>query len=381
MTRKIKLLVDGHLFDGMYQGSRTFLKGLYMNLANSDHLDISIAANDLDNLEQEFSDISGSLNFIRLNSHRRIPRLLFEFPTLIRKHGFDYAHFQYIDPPVKACRTIITIHDVLFLEFVDDFSWAYRQKKHLFKLAAKRADILTTDSEYSRQAIHRYLDIPLNDIDVIRPALEAPFFAPATQSSRDAARLSVQQHFGIERYILYVSRIEPRKNHIMLLRSYLELQLWKQNIHLIFVGKDSIECKPLKAMLASIGEEVKPFLHHYEKVEHGMLIDLFRAASISVYPTRAEGFGYPPLEAAALGTETLTSDATCLSEFEFFGERFFDPDNIDVLKGKLSAILSDSFDGPDMGSISRYIHEHFAWKQTAEKMESLICRQAMEQEA
>lgn len=377
MARKIKILVDAHLFDGMFQGSRTFLKGLYAKLSESDALDIYLAAHDVNNLEREFSGIDGTLNFIKLNSASKVKRLLVDFPVMIHQHKFDYAHYQYIDAPIKLCKTIITIHDILFLEFTEDFSWLYRQKKYLFQLAASRADILTTDSEYSRQAIHRYLKAPLEDIHVVRPALEKNFFEESSQEIVQLSRSNILSSLRLEKYILYVSRIEPRKNHDILLRAYLDLKLWEQGYHLVFVGKTSIDNPRLDVLYESMSSNVRRFVHHYESVSHSQLIDLFRAATLFVYPTRAEGFGYPPLEAGAMGVETLTSNATCLSEFEFFQDRFFNPDDLEGLKAKISAILANRYSGPTMADISKTIRDNFGWVNTATVMEKLICKNFM----
>ena len=373
MARKIKILVDAHVFDGMFQGSRTFLKGLYAKLSESDLFDIYLAAHDEENLEQEFSGISGSINFVKLSSPSKVRRLLIDFPSIINKHKFDYAHFQYIDPPIKLCKTIITIHDVLFLEFTEDFSWLYRQKRHLFKLAALRADILTTDSQYSRLAIRRYLNIPMENIHVVRPALENNFFEPPSNTSLQLSRQKIRDALQLDKYILYVSRVEPRKNHEILLRAFLDLELWRQGYHLVFVGKTSILNQRLNELYESITKDISGFVHHFENVSHELLIDLLRAASLFVYPTRAEGFGYPPLEAGALGVETLMSNATCLSEFEFFKDRFFNPDDLEGLKKKMSLILAGHYEGPAMSNISEIIQNSFGWSNSADVLKKLIC--------
>ena len=372
MKNKIKILVDAHVFDGIFQGSRTFLKGLYTKLSDSDSLDIYLAANDVTNLQEEFSDIPGNLKFIKLNSASKIQRLLIDFPRVIDKNKFDYAHFQYIDPPIKICKTIITVHDVLFLEFTEDFSWAYRQKKYLFKLAASRSNILTTDSQYSRHAIHRFLNIPLERIEVVKPALESNFLDAPSDITLQLSRKNVQDVFGFDKYIIYVSRIEPRKNHEFLLQAYLDLELWKRGYHLVFVGKNSIKNTKLNSLYGAMNSYVNSFIHHHESVSHDLLIDMFRAASLFVYPTRAEGFGYPLLEAGAMGVETLTSDATCLSEFEFFQSRFFNPDDLESLKSKILAILDVRFTGEKMSGISRTIRDSFGWENSAVVMEKLI---------
>jgi len=372
VAKKIKVLVDGHVFDGIFQGSRTFLKGLYAKLSESDSLDIYIAANDLNNLEREFSGINGTINFVRLKSKSKIKRLLVDLPALVSKYKFDYVHYQYMDSPIKLCKSIITIHDVLFLEFVDDFSWLYQQKKYLFALAAYRSSILTTDSEYSRIAINKYLNVPLNKIHIVQPALDDDFIIPLSKRVAIASKKNIERKFKLNKYILYVSRVEPRKNHEILLRAYLEMKLWESGYHLIFVGKNSINSPKLNFLFDAMTENQQQYVSHYESVPHNELLDLLRSASIFVCPSKAEGFGYPPLEAGAFGVETLISNATCLSEFDFFGDRFFDPNDLDDLKNKILNIISGDNVLPSMKGISNTIRTNFNWDRTAYTMERLI---------
>lgn len=369
MNSKIKILVDAHLFDDIFQGTRTFLKGLYTTLSLSDSLEIYLVANDVENLEREFSDAPGTLKFLEYSGKNKFKRLLFDIPSLIHKYNIDYAHFQYIDSPIKMCKTIITIHDVLFLEFKDDFSWLYRQKKHLFYLAAKRANILTTDSEYSRKSIERFLNISKDKVSVVKPALQENFFS---DYDKNISRKLISQRYSLDKYILYVSRIEPRKNHTILLKSFLELRLWEKGYKLVFVGKKSIESCELQCLIGENKEVCKSFLAQLDNVAPEELIHFLVASSLFVYPSRAEGFGYPPLEAGALGVETLLSDATCLSEFHFFKSRFFDPNDLSDLVGKVDSILEGSFEGVKMTEVSSNIRNSFRWENSAEVFEKLV---------
>ena len=374
MSKKINILVDGHVFDGIFQGSRTYLRGLYSSLADSDYLRIHIAANDLKNLEREFECVKGNINFVKLHSRSKYIRLAWEFPRLINKYKFDYVHYQYIDALTKACKTIITIHDVLFLEFRDDFSWLYRQKKYLFKRAASRADILTTDSNYSKQAITEYLNIQPDLIHVVPPALDEKFF---DLSDKMEVSKYTERTFSLKKYILYVSRVEPRKNHILLLHAFHDLELWKHGYKLVFVGKKSIPAPAMESFLSQVKSEEKEHILHLESVSFDDLIQLIAGASIFVYPSGAEGFGYPPIEAGAMGTETLLSNATCLSEFDFFGDRFFEPDDLHGLKLKLNKIISGEGMKTKMEFIQDEIHKKFRWNLVSQQFENLIIRDFM----
>jgi len=365
---KIKILVDAHLFDGIFQGSRTFLRGLYRSISQSENFIIYLAAQKIENLEKEFEGC-GELKFIQLKSQSKIKRLAYEIPALISRYDIDYAHFQYIDPLVKMCNTIITIHDVLFLEFTHDFPWLYRQKKYLFKLAGKRANILTTDSLYSKKRINQFLGIDLNKINVLQPGLDPVFFS---SNEKEASKKRIEKKYSINKILLYVSRIEPRKNQEMLLKAFLDLSLWERGFHLVFIGEKAIKNENLESRLSQVPANIKNYIHHIEVVGFSDLIDLIRASDLVVYPSRAEGFGFPPLEAAALGTETILSNSTCLSEFHFFKGRFFDPDNVEELKIKIEEILDKQCSGLPIGELSEYIKENYNWDVCAENFEKII---------
>lgn len=368
MTKKIAVLVDAHVFDGMFQGTRTYIKGLYSALASSDCISVYLAAQNIDQLAIEFRGIR-NIEFVKLGGSSSVKRLLIEIPSLVKRLAIDYVHYQYVDSPVKDCKTIVTIHDVLFLDFPADFSWIYRQKKHLFRIAAKRADLLTTVSEYSQSRIFHHFKIPLKRIHVVKEAIDDMYFA---SMDKEFSRRYIDKKFAIRKIILYVSRVEPRKNHLLLLQSFLELKLWERGFHLVFVGSKSIKCDELEAMIIEIPKAAAGYFHHFERIEQEDLLHFYRASDLFVYPTRAEGFGFPPLEAAAMKVETLLSSATSLAEFKFFGGRFFDPNNLDELKKKMLCVIDRPSEFEDMELISAVIRSEYNWKRCAEIMESMI---------
>ena len=62
----------------------------------------------------------------------RIIRLLFEYPIIILNKRIHLAHFQYIVPPIKFCKYVNTIHDILFCDNTGFFPWKYRVKNFTF---------------------------------------------------------------------------------------------------------------------------------------------------------------------------------------------------------------------------------------------------------
>jgi len=368
--KKIRLLADAHVFDNGFQGTTSFIRGLYNELVKNEELEIFLAARDIQGLKQYFKD--ERFRFIALNSAGRFHRLLFELPSIIRKHEIDFAHFQYIVPPIKRCRYIVTIHDLLFKDFPGEFPYAYRQQKDfLFKRAARKADILTTVSSYSAKAIERHYRIPANKIIKTPNAVDPEFFELHDKSE---SKSYIRSRYGIENFLLYVSRLEPRKNHELLIRSFHELRLNEQGLGLVFIGQESISSPKLESILGKLPVAAKERIHWLEKIPPGDLVHFYNAARIFLYPSRAEGFGIPSLEAAALQTPVLCSNATAMKDFDFFGESLFDPSDEQGFRKKLMERLISPQSKEELSAISQVIRKKYCWKYSADQLFQSIMR-------
>lgn len=217
----MNLLVDAHVFDDVHQGSRTYIKGLYGELIRlMPETSFFLASYNTANLQKEFGS-HANVRYIQLKQSK-IFRLLFEFPFIIRDYKIDYAHFQYISPPYKNCKQIVTTHDILFKDFKNLFPLKYRILNDiLFRISAKKADVLFTVSEYSKQRISQHYKIPAIDIGVTTNGISRDFLAETINNNEADLKLK----YDLKNYILYVSRIEPRKNHLLLLEAFSDLKL------------------------------------------------------------------------------------------------------------------------------------------------------------
>lgn len=327
----MRLLVDAHVLDGKYQGTRTYIEGIYRNMVRHEDIEFYFAAVDTDNLERTFGTAS-NIHYVKLKSHSKLERLAVEFPLIIRKHGIDCAHFQYISPLVKTCKEIVTIHDLLFLDYPEYFPWMYRVKnKFLFRRSARRADLLLTVSPFSRDEIVRHFGIPEGTIKVTPNGVTLP--------TSSMALPDVKNKFGLDRFIMTVSRIEPRKNQQLLLQAWVELKLYDQGIKLVFVGAKDMGNKAFSGYYGSLPRTVKDNVVMVA-ASYSELMALYKTADLFVFPSLAEGFGIPPLEAAAMGCPVLCSNQTAMADFDFFGECLFHPCNIEELKAKMVAVLN-----------------------------------------
>jgi len=367
----IRLFVDAHVFDSEFQGTRTFIKGIYTILAGQPGLVIYMAAFDTDNLKKNFPD-HDNIVFIKYRSTSGFTRLITDIPSIIRKYDIQYAHFQYITPVFKNCRYITTTHDVIFNEYPAEFSLTYRLVKNfLFKVSALRSDIITTVSAYSRKSIRKYLKVKSKEIHVVPNGVAEKFFVPYDKA---ASKSFIANKYGIGKFILYVSRIEPRKNHILLLKAWLELELYRQDCHLVLLGHQSIRVPGLDETLNGLPENVKRFIYIKSDIGDTDLLEFYRSALLFVYPSKAEGFGIPPLEAAALKTPVLCSNTSAMSAFDFFGEDLINPLDDESFKTKLQHAVNNPHNEAYLDNLSGIIRREYSWARSAQKLYEIILK-------
>jgi len=363
---KSRIFVDGRVFDTEYQGTRTYIHNLYKIIDNIGDFEIFLASCDPENAAGFFPG-SANIRFIRYHTVSRLQRAFRELPEMMTRYSIDAAHYQYVAPPRKNCVQIVTIHDLLFKDFPGEFSLAYKMVKGAaFYLSAKRADLVTTVSAYSKKAIVRHFSIPEENIHVVPNGVSNFFFEPY---DKQKAALEVREKFGFRDYLLYVSRIEPRKNQLDLLRAYLELELYRQDKSLVFVGKTSIAVPQLKEILMPLEEDVKKKIFFLEDISNADLRLLYQGAELFVYPSKGEGFGIPPLEAGALGIPTICSNTTAMEDFTFFGDRHINPDPA-TLKTSITRALAGQ--PSNLREISNTIRRRYGWEKAAFTMNELI---------
>lgn len=363
----MRLLIDAHIFDDKYQGTRTYLHGLYSELITlAPHIEFYFAARDIKNLEKHFGTF-GNVHYIALKSHNPIIRLGYEYPKIIRKYKIEYAHFQYITPFLKTCKEIVTVHDLLFIDFPQYFPRSYRLKNtFFFRTSAKKADLLLTVSDYSKQAISKEFNIEEKSIFITPNAVSESIYSAQLEQSD-----YISKKFQLSKYILYVGRIEPRKNHLTLTQSVAELGLLKSGYKLVYIGQKDIDYPQHDAYIESLTEFERQQVIFLSGISNEDLIHFYINCDLFVFPSFAEGFGIPAIEAYATGCECLCSNQTAMADFQFYGERFFDPNNLEELKLKIKKSLNGEFPPISKTDIEQ-VKTQYRWSNIAKKFLSIL---------
>ena len=361
----MRLLIDAHCFDHVSpEGVNTYLKGIYTAMPPmAPDVEFFFVSLQGDALAEVFGK-APNIHYLKLRHHSRPLRLLADYRNLVSDHRIDVAHFQYFAPPLGNCRTVVTLHDILFEDFPQNFPAAYRlPRRLLFRHAARRADILATVSDYSRRRIAERYRIPAEDI-VVTPNAVAPAFF---NIDKEKARRDIYAR-GIRPFILNVGRIEPRKNQLALLQAYHRLGLADRGYDLVLINRRSIPVPELEHFHNALPEETRQHIHRIDGLPHEQLPQWYAAASLFVFPSLGEGFGIPPLEAAAAGTPVVCNNATALADFSFLGPNLADLTDPQTLDSLILSNLSD----PDHQFSTADFPSKYSWAASASTLLSAL---------
>lgn len=364
----LKIFVDAYLLNKEFQGTRTYIKELYKEFTRRNpKAFVYFGCFEDEKIIEEFSEVP-NIHFIFYKTANRFKRMLFEIPKLIKDHNFNVAHFQYVIPfsRNKSTQYIVTIHDILFNDFKKEFSLSYRLKRNfLFKYSARKSDFLTTVSQYSKERLKSIYKLK-KEVYITPNGVNSSYFgAYSKQKEADY----INEKYKVSDYLLYVSRIEPRKNQQVLVEIFSKLK--DQGMSLVFIGEKSIKNNELDKVLAILDNETKKRIHFFDSIPEEDLLSFLRGAKAFVYPSIAEGFGIPPLEAAAVKIPVFCSNATAMKDFDFFTPFHIDFRKEEEVLKKLNELLSIN-DKEKLNDISDTVQEKYSWKNASTVLESIV---------
>src|SRR5262249_35482555 len=143
-----------------------------------------------------------------------------------------------------------------------------------------------------------------------------------------------------EKFLLYVGRIDPRKNLIRLIEAWSQLRRNHQISHqLVIAGKVYLLPETLQSVCRD--SEFQNDIHLCGYVPKEDLPHLYRAADAFVYPSEYEGFGFPPLEAMACGVPVVASDIPIFQEILSDACLLVDPRNVTQLAQSIHRVITD----------------------------------------
>ena len=278
---------------------------------------------------------------------------------------------DYVLPPLRQGKTVVTIHDLSFLRYPEGAEPKLRRYlSSAVPRAVSRADLVLGDSENTRNDIIELLGVPPGKVEVLHPGVDEIF--RVVEDERVLTEVSSLHGLDFP-FILTVGTVEPRKNLILLLDAYAALRKASDVPHKLVIagGKGWLyEGVFRRVEELSLDEDVI-FLGF---VADQNLPALYSLADVFVFPSLYEGFGLPPLEAMACGTPVITSRTSSLPEVVDEAGLMVPANDPDMLAETIGRVLNDPGLGEDLAKRGVSQARKFTWQATGEKLLAIYQR-------
>jgi glycosyltransferase involved in cell wall biosynthesis len=252
---------------------------------------------------------------VRKSLERRNRLITFSAPRVARQthsllHLTDPDGFPLSKPEghCMTCHDLIPL--ILHREYLRRVPWARPYRAFVEKLRYQRARRVLAVSHATKRDLCEQLELPADRVDVVWHGVDHQIFHPRKATHETAA---VQRWLGSPRpYVLYVGAGDPRKDLDTLITAFARSRLASDAL-LVIVGQlRAPRIKALKALARRVGVSDQVKLTGY--AEEALIPALYRGASVHVFASRYEGFGFPVVEALACGAPTITSPNSSLDE-------------------------------------------------------------------
>lgn len=329
--------VDFHTFDGVFQGSRSHLLGLFGEVISlAPELDFIFLLAEPERLVREHPQFAlPNVRCVTLPRTPALVRLGWQLGAVQRRYRLNLLHMQYRLPLWPAGPCACTVHDTLFESHPEFFGKGFvRMARWTGRRAVRDAALLFTVSQYSRAELSRLYGVDPHCIAVTFNGVDRTRFFPGTQGAEQVRALGLVPGG----YLCTVGRLEPRKNHLTLVQAY--ARLTGPRPPLVVIGQRDFSHGPVFEAVRTLGLEGE--VCFMESLEDAALPALIRHALLFVYPSFAEGFGMPVVEAMASGVAVITSRTTSLTEVAGDAALMVDPTRVNDLTRAMGTLLSDA---------------------------------------
>jgi glycosyltransferase involved in cell wall biosynthesis len=262
--------------------------------------------------------------------------------------------------PVRV-KLVVTLHDVAYLTYphsVSNLFGAYY--RWLIPIVLRRADSVITISKSSRDEIIRYYPFVQSKIHVVYNGI-GQNFTPVDFPTKTKT-------------ILYVGSLHERKNFVSVLQAFKQIQnKMDDEYRLVVIGKFS-DIFNLTSETQILFEDAKDNRHidFLDSVSMEELQWHYAHATLFIFPSFYEGFGFPPLEAMASGTPVITSNISSMPEICGDAALYVSPSDINDIVTKMHFILTN----PDLQKelILKGLEQvkKFTWEKTAKKYKNIF---------
>ena len=283
-------------------------------------------------------------------------------PRAVRRTTVDVFHAPAYTAPLWGVRPlVVTIHDVSYERHPEWYPYRIdRARRWFYRRSAFAADIVITDSEFSRREIEAAYGLGGDRVHVIPLGVGAPF-APSLDRSHTSPINRVPT-------ILHVGDLHRRRNIGVLIEALALLRARNdvlQSTELVLVGADRGVGTEIVHRAKTLG--VADSIRFVPVADDESVVALLHEADVFAYPSLYEGFGLPVLEAMACGTPVVASTAASIPEVVGEGGLLVDPHDGRAWYEAFVEVMTSAPRAAGLRQAGITRAASFTWKRTAAK--------------
>jgi len=287
------------------------------------------------------------------------------FRSLVRRAGVDLLHVPSPWAPTPLPIPLVsTMHDVTPFLYRGSVpaTLRLRYRRQLSDTLRESRRVITV-SQILFSTLSVYAHVDPAKVRVIHNGVSERF-TPETDS---AVLSAVRRRYSLpERFALWAGDFRPEKNVLFLIDAWSRLQRRLADLPaLVLAGAHKIGYRRLAHEVAERRLGDKVLFPGFVGDED--LPAVYSAATVFVFPSLAEGFGLPPLEAMACGTPCVVSNSSSMPEVTGSAALLFDPTSLEAFESCMTRVLTDPGLYEDLRQAGLRQAARFSWKRAAEE--------------
>lgn len=297
-----------------------------------------------------------------------------DLPRLAQKDSLDILFCPaYVAPLFYNGKIALTLHDISYEARPKEFNWPSFADRILLRWvsrqSAKKAVIIFTPSEFSRQEVMKYYKIDPEKIVTTYLSVEEGI----RNFNRETAAQEIEAikvKYGLKNnFIFYVGSIFSRRHLAEVIEAFGYLAKGKEDWQLLLGGRDYTSGQSILKLAAKKNKEFnREAILQVDFIDDNDLKLLYSACAFFIWLSDYEGFGLPVLEAMSLGIPVLTSRSSSLVEVASQATLLIENNlSVEEIHWAMKRLAEDKLLGLELSRVGKRQAEKFSWQTCAEK--------------